>query len=92
MAGEAASPYAQSHTARSLEGMATTMRVSELTRKRAAALAKDAGTTIGELVERALDTYESKQFWSQTESALAAGGVSNTEGWDAVDRDGLENE
>ena len=72
--------------------MATTLRVSDGTRRRAAALAKADGTTIGELVERALDTYESKQFWSETQSALAARGDTNAEGWDVVDRDGLDNE
>ncbi|WP_344770918.1 hypothetical protein [Aeromicrobium panaciterrae] len=72
--------------------MATTVRVSEATRRRAAAMAKDADTTIGELVERALDTYESKQFWSATQSALAARGTPDSDGWDATDRDGLNRE
>lgn len=72
--------------------MATTVRVSDTTRERAAALAKDAGTTIGELVERALDTYESKEFWIQTQAALANRTHERADGWDAVDRDGLDDE
>ena len=84
--------YANSHTKRRIVNMATTVRVSETTRRRAASMAKDAGTTIGELVDRALDTYESKQFWSQTQAALAARDVPDTDGWDAVDRDGLDHD
>ncbi len=84
--------YANTHTERTMVGMATTLRVSDSTRERAASLAKDAGTTIGELVDRALDTYESKEFWSQTQSALAARRGNESDGWDAVDRDGLDHE
>lgn len=51
--------------------MSTTLRVSDATRQRASALASSAGSTIGELVDRALDEYERARFWKQTREALA---------------------
>lgn len=84
--------YAIVHAENTIPRMATSLRVSDATRARAAALAHEAGTSIGELVDRALDTYESKQFWSQTKKALAVRRPADPDGWDAVDRDGLEDE
>lgn len=85
-------PYAYSHTGRRIVSMATTVRVSETTRRRAASLAREAGTSIGELVDQALDTYESKQFWSKTQAALVGRAATDSDGWDAVDRDGLDRD
>ncbi len=51
--------------------MSTTLRVSDATRRRALALASTTGTTIGELVDRALDEYERARFWQQAREALA---------------------
>jgi hypothetical protein len=71
--------------------MATTVRVSEATRARAASLAAEAGTSIGDLVDRALDTYESREFWARTRGALEAR-TPASDAWEAVDRDGLDVE
>ena len=43
--------------------MATTLRVSEATRARAAQLAVQRQVSIGEIVEQALDALETEQFW-----------------------------
>ena len=52
--------------------MSATLRVSDATRQRAAALATSAGCTIGELVDRALDEHERAGFWRQAREALEA--------------------
>jgi hypothetical protein len=71
-------------------GSATTVRVKETTRRRAASMAQNDGVTIGEIVDRALDAYESQKFWEQTRLALAAREDEPDPAWDVADRDGLE--
>lgn len=73
--------------------MATSLRVSESTRARASQLAASSGSSIGDVVERALDTYERALFWEQTRRALQTPGDVEDDGdraWDATVRDGLE--
>ena len=72
--------------------MATTVRVSESTRARAAALATAHGSSIGELVDRALDAYEEAEFWRQTQQALVrhSGALDEDPAWEHSVRDGLE--
>jgi predicted transcriptional regulator len=74
--------------------MATTVRVSEATRERAAALAARRGSSIGDLVDDALDAYERAEFWRQTQEALARHPESLDEdpAWDRSLRDGLGRE
>ena len=55
---------------RTLEPVATTVRVSEETRARAAALAADRGSSIGEVVTEALEALEKADFWRKTQEAL----------------------
>lgn len=50
--------------------LATTVRVSEQTRARAAALAAERGSSIGEVVDAALDAYETAEFWRRTVQRL----------------------
>ena len=69
--------------------VATTLRVTDDTRARAAAIAQATGISIGEVVARALDAYERSEFWAQTRSALAEQGPDD-ERWDRTVRDGLE--
>ncbi len=70
------------------------MRVSEQTRQRASALAAASGSSIGDLVERALDAYERAAFWEQTRRALHEGGGADADdaAWDRTVRDGLTGE
>jgi hypothetical protein len=79
---------------RILPGMATTLRVTETTRARAAAIAAATGTTIGEVVERALDAYEESAFWRRTREALArhADALVADPAWERSVRDGLDRE
>lgn len=73
--------------------MATTVRVSEDTRARAAALASDAGTSIGEVVDRALQAYERAEFWRQTREALREMGPEPDDDlWDRTVADGLDDD
>ncbi len=53
-------------------------------------MAQNDGVTIGEIVDRALDAYESQKFWEQTRLALAAREDEPDPAWDVADRDGLE--
>ena len=69
--------------------MSTTIRVSDEVRAAASRLAADAGTTVGELVGRALEVYERERFWAQTRRALADNDVLDDEGWDQTVPDGL---
>lgn len=74
--------------------MATTVRVSEATRARAAAIAAQRGSSIGEVVDAALDAYEKEEFWRRTRQALSThpeGGESD-ELWERTAADGLEDE
>ena len=73
-------------------GVATTVRVTQETRERAGALARAAGMTIGQVIEHALDAYETQRFWEQTRRALAEAPVDRDAAWDAVDRDGLDRD
>jgi len=50
--------------------VATTVRVSEATRARAAALAASRGRSIGEVVDEALEALETAEFWRKTQEAL----------------------
>lgn len=70
------------------------MRVSEATRTRAAALAAQAGSSIGDVVDRALDAYETAEFWRQTRAALAqhADALDVDPAWERPMRDGLEGD
>ena len=74
--------------------MATTVRVSETTRARAAALAALAGSSIGDVVDKALDAYEEAAFWRQTHQALAAhpDALDEDPAWDRSVRDGLDRD
>jgi predicted transcriptional regulator len=71
--------------------MATTLRVSEATRARAAALAARSGTSIGEVVDQALDAYETAEFWQQTRDALArhSDALDPDPAWERSTGDGL---
>lgn len=71
--------------------MATTVRVTETTRSRAAALAAMQGVSIGELVDQALDALEEARFWQQTRNALQRLPVdADQELWDRTVADGLD--
>ncbi len=74
--------------------MATTVLVSEATRARAAALASQRGTSIGEVVDDALDAYEKAEFWRKTQDALARQPVERDEdpAWERSVADGLDRE
>lgn len=74
--------------------MATTVRVSESTRARAAAIATASGQSIGEIVEKALDAYEDAEFWRQTREALDRHPDSLAEdpAWERTVRDGLDRD
>lgn len=74
--------------------MATTVRVSESTRARAAAIAAVTGNSIGEVVERALAAYETAEFWRQTREALARhpAALDEDPAWERSVRDGLERD
>lgn len=73
--------------------MATTLRVSENTRARAAALAARTGSSMGDVVDRALDEYERAEFWRQTREALARqdNEVDVDPVWERSTRDGLDD-
>ncbi|MBA3524387.1 MAG: hypothetical protein H0T85_07535 [Geodermatophilaceae bacterium] len=45
--------------------------MAETTRARTARLAAASGVSIGELVDWALDAYETRVFWEQAQAALA---------------------
>ena len=72
--------------------MATTLRVSDTTRARAAALAARSGTTIGDIVEQALDAFETAAFWQETRAALARHGhaLDPDPAWERSICDGIE--
>ena len=74
--------------------MATTVRVSEATRARAAAIAARRGRSIGEVVDEALEAYERAEFWRQTQEALATHPQSLDEDpvWERSVTDGLRRE
>lgn len=74
--------------------MATTLRVTEATRARAAAIAADERTSIGEIVEKALDAYERAAFWRQTRAALSAhpDALAEDTAWERSVRDGLDRD
>lgn len=73
--------------------MATTVRVRESTRARAASIAASTGETIGEVVDRALDAYEESLFWRQTHAALAdRNSTAADPAWEHTVRDGLDDE
>lgn len=75
--------------------MATTLRVSESTRVRAAALAAQAGSSIGDVVALALDAYEKAEFWRRTREALAADAAHVDDvdpAWARTLRDGLDGD
>jgi predicted transcriptional regulator len=75
----------------------TSLRVSEATRARVAALAAASGQSIGEVVDEALDAYERARFWEQTRRALEARSRDAdlpedeaARAWDRTVRDGLD--
>jgi hypothetical protein len=72
----------------------TTVRVSESTRARAAALAAERGSSIGEVVDAALGALEKEEFWRQTHEALAKRPteLDADEAWERSTADGLESE
>jgi hypothetical protein len=74
--------------------VATTVRVTETTRARAAAIASATGATIGEVVDRALDAYEEAEFWRKTREALASHPDALTPDpvWERSVREGLNRE
>lgn len=74
--------------------MATTVRVSEETRARAAALAARRGSSIGDVVDEALEVLETAEFWRQTREALARHPQALEEDpvWERTLRDGLDRD
>lgn len=72
----------------------TTLRVSEETRARAAALASERGSSIGAVVDAALEALERGDFWRQTRDALERHPqhAQPEAGWESTLRDGLERE
>lgn len=74
--------------------MATTLRVSDETRARAASIAARSGSSIGDVVDRALDAFEAAEFWRQTREALAHNpdALDPEPAWERTTRDGLERE
>lgn len=79
--------------------MSTTVRVTEETRDRLAALARATGTTIQSVVDEAVAAYESRLFWDQVEDSYArlhtdprawAEVEAERAEWEATTRDGLE--
>ncbi len=74
--------------------MAATLRVSEVTRARAAALAASRGRSIGEVVEEALQALETAEFWRKTQDALRQHPVTLDEDpvWELAVADGLGRE
>lgn len=74
--------------------VATTVRVSEATRARAAALAAARGISIGLVVDEALEALERDEFWRQTRQALADHPVELDvdPAWEASVGDGLERD
>lgn len=63
--------------------MSTTIRVSEETRHRAAALAKSTGRQLQVVVDEALVAYERAQFWEMFDSGYAELRADPAE-WEAV--------
>jgi len=72
--------------------MATTVRVSEATRERAASIPRRTGSSIGDVVDRALDAYETAEFWRQTREALERRAEEPDHAWERTVRDGLGRE
>jgi len=74
--------------------VATTLRVSEATRARAAALAAQRGSSIGDVVNEALEALEAAEFWRQTREALARHPRALEEDpvWERTLRDGLDRD
>ena len=74
--------------------MATTVRVSEQTRARAAALAAARGSSIGEVVDEALEALETAEFWQQTRAALVRHpqALQEDAAWERSLRDGLDRD
>lgn len=74
--------------------MATTVRVSEATRARAASLAAARGSSIGAVVDDALEALERAEFWQQTQYALADDPDAGTPDpvWERAAHDGLNRE
>jgi len=75
--------------------VASTLRVTESTRGRAAALAAQAGASIGDIVDLALDAYEKAEFWRRTREALAGRTAEADDldaAWERTDRDGLDGD
>ena len=72
--------------------MATSLRVTESTRAHAAAIAAAEGASIGAVVEKALQAYETAEFWRQTRHALAAhpDALTDDVAWAQAARDGLD--
>jgi hypothetical protein len=79
---------------RRLALVATTVRVSEATRARAAALASERDRSIGQIVEEALDALETAEFWRKTREALARHprALQEDPAWEGALRDGLDHE
>ena len=86
--------YAQAHADRYAEGVGTTIRVSESTRSHAAELARRNGVSIGEVVDRALTSYEAAEFWRATREALARhpDALATDAAWDRALPDGLDRD
>ena len=68
------------------------LRVTESTRAHAAAIAAAESASIGDVVERALEAYETAEFWRQTRHALAAhpGALTDDVAWERAARDGID--
>jgi hypothetical protein len=55
-------------------------------------LARTTGSSIGDVVSRALDAYEVAIFWDETREALSRRESVDDDGWDNTVRDGLADE
>ena len=86
--------YAKTRASAYAFSMATTVRVSEATRARAAALAATRGRSIGEVVDEALEALETAEFWRKTQEALRRHPVELDEDpvWEQSVADGLDRE
>ena len=88
------SPYTHARARAYASSMATTLRVSEATRARAAALAAARGRSIGEVVDEALEALETAEFWRKTQEALRRHPVELDEDpvWEQSVADGRDRE
>lgn len=73
---------------------ATSIRVDEAVRERAASLAVEHGVSIGHIVAVALDAYETASFWQQAREALAKhrDALTSDPAWERATGDSLDRD